>query len=190
MTRSRTIARSILAACLLAGAGCGPNAREALQNNFSQDPPVSVEYQPDGSTLYKTRNIVLYADYARSELTSLVMLIALPGKTAASDPLPSTDGLVKFRSISKVPNFEAHRNLGLTLDGQQLDLGPCAYEQETPAEGKTIENLTAVIPREIVNAMAAAEEVQGVIGEVPFGLTGPELEPVRALVDSIGHLAY
>ena len=169
----------------LATSGCTPSANEIMLKAFAEDPVVQVEYQSDGSRLYKTRNIVLFADYARSQLSSLVMLVALSGEPAREDSLAGIGGLIKFRSIDNVPHFETNRNLIITVRGQQHDLGPCAYHQDTLQKGGKLEDLTVVVPEELVKTMAMVDTVQGEVGDVPFELTGEQLVPIRALVDTV-----
>jgi len=166
-------------------AGCNPSASDVMQQTFDLDPPVQVEYQPDGSRIYKTRNIVLFADFGKSQLSSLVMLVALSGEPTSQDTSAQIGGLVKFRSIDRVAHFEANRNLILAVGSQEQDLGPCAYEQETLQKGGKAEDLTVMIPQPLVRKMAEAETVRGKVGEVEFTLTREQLLPVRALVDTV-----
>ena len=166
--------------------GCGPNAREVLEKSFSQDAPVIVEYQPDGSTLHKTRNIVIFAEYAKSILSSLVMLVAVSGDPIRDSSSGKIEGLMKFRSVDHAAHFDVHRNLILTLANQRHDLGPCAYQQNVRNAETTIEDLTVVVPEQIVRAMAGVDNVTGLIGEVEFALTTEQLLPIRALVDTLG----
>lgn len=165
--------------------GCNPSAKDIMQKAFAEEPLVQVEYQPDGSRLYKTRNIVLLADYGRSQLSSLVMLVALSGDPTREDSLGGIGGVIKFRSIDNVPHYEVNRNLVLHVQGEHHDLGPCAYQQDTLRKGGKVEDLTVIVPQELVSTMAAVDTVQGTLGEVPFELTGEQLVPIRALVDTV-----
>jgi hypothetical protein len=186
-TGSRTV--TFLSVVLLIGAalgGCNVSAREMMEREFALDPPVVVEYQQDGSRLYKTRNIVLIADFAKSQMSSLVMLVALSGEPTRDDSAGQIGGLVKFRSIDNVPHFENNRDRVISLGGQRHELGPCAYEQDSIPRGGRVENLTAILPQDLIKEMAAADNVQGLIGVVPFELSGEQLIPVRALVDTVG----
>lgn len=176
---------TVLVAGLAFTMGCNPSAKDIMQKTFASDPVVQVEYQLDGSRLYKTRNIVLIADFGRSQLSSLVMVVALSGEPTKEDSTGRIGGLVKFRSIDVLPHFETSRNLTLTVRGEPHDLGPCAYEQDTSAKGQKIEDLTVIIPQTLVHDIAASDAVQGSLGEVPFDLAGDQLLPIRALVDSV-----
>jgi hypothetical protein len=165
--------------------GCAPSAKELMQGTFALDSPVVVEYQPDGSRIFKTRNMVLFADYGKSQLSSLVMVVALSGEPTKDDSSNGIGGLVKFRSIDNLWHFEANRSLILTVQGEKHDLGPCAYQQDTLQRGAKIEDLTVVVPQDLVKRMASVDMVQGQLGEVQFELAGEQLMPIRALVDTI-----
>ncbi len=104
-----------IVACGLSLEECQPSAKDVMQDTFSQDPPAMVEYQTDGSRIYKTRNIVLYAEFAKTQLSSLVMLVALPEESAGQDSSREAGGLIKFRSIDRIAHFETHRELILTV---------------------------------------------------------------------------
>lgn len=182
---ARFCCSTVLVAGLAFTTGCNPSAKDIMQKTFAEDPVVQVEYQPDGSRLYKTRNIVLIADYGRSQLSSLVMVVALSGEPMKEDSTGRIGGLVKFRSIDVKPHFEMSRNLTLTVRGEPHDLGPCAYEQDTSGKGQKVEDLTVIIPQALVQDIAASDAVQGTLGEVPFDLTGDQLVPIRALVDTV-----
>jgi hypothetical protein len=164
---------------------CTPAAKDVMQRSFDLDPPVQVEYQLDGSRLYKTRNIVLIADYGRSELSSLVMLVALSGEPTSEDSVGHIGGLIKFRSIDRIPHFESERDLSLTIGGQHHELGPCAYAPDTLPKGGKIEELTVVVSQSVVHDLATADQVQGKVGPVSFELVGEQLLPIRALADTL-----
>lgn len=156
-----------------------------MERTFSADPPVSTEYELDGSQLYKTRNLVLEAYYGGSRLTSLTLVMALPVGRPGFDTMEAGGGIMKFRSIAPEQRFLVERSLVLSVGGEARDLGPCAYETGLVQERGVVENLTAFVPIGLLRQMADADTVRGTVGQVPFQLTGPDLSPVRALLDSV-----
>ncbi len=165
-------------------AGCAPSAKELMKQSFAADPPVVIENELDGSRLYKTRNIALDAQYGGSQLSSLVMVIALAADRPAPEAPEGGGGIMKFRSVAAEQRFLAERSLVLTVGGLTRDLGPCAYEIGLSKEKGVVESLTAFVPMDLVRQMARTDTVKGTIGPLPFLLTPAELAPVSALIDT------
>ncbi len=163
---------------ILTLSGCGIS-REDFGDTFSRDPLVRVEHGNDSLTYYDSRSMILDMRSCGGKYCFLLM-----GCTLVRDEQSVRGATLRFRSLGENPRFLENRDLSLSFSDSVFTLGDCEYLGLDSYRSWVKEDMKIDVPAKLLLLLDAAQRVTGSLGPVRLEVSGQDLAPIRALLDT------